>query len=277
MLQERILAGGTEGSGKTYAWLTIARNQPEHKFYVIDPDDGVRRVWYPEFKDVTNIEYYFTPKWFAKDYETYSKGPQSEKLNDGSGRSGIFKSGVADAWKIIKPKVKPGDWIVTEHLHLLWNSTQDMFADEVFSKDIGQYFLEKRKAMKEGAKRLEALEGWTDWSVINKMHNDDFMIPVCYENPAHLFMTTSVSLLQPGIKEDVDLKAFYGDTSIRFEGQKHNVFRAQTKLIFKVGGSKDARSYKFSTFLKDRGRSWVLDEEWSDFYFSYLVLVAGWE
>ena len=130
--------------------------------------------------------------------------------------------------------------------------------------------------MREGAKRLDALEGWTDWNVINKLHNDDFIIEVCYENPGHVFMTTSTSLVQPGSKEDIDIKAFYGDSSIRFEGQKHNIWRAQTKLITKqVGHGKD-RHYLVNTFLKDRGREHLEEYEWSDMYYDYLVNIAGW-
>ncbi|GAH14629.1 unnamed protein product, partial [marine sediment metagenome] len=157
-----------------------------------------------------------------------------------------------------------------------WNSVQDTFADEVFSKNIGQYFLEKRKVMKEGATRLSALEGWTDWTVIKKLHNDDFVIKICYDSPAHIFMTTSVTVIQSGVKEDSDIKAFYGDTSIRFEGEKHNVFRSQTKLIMKQEGRGQDRKYLMNTFLKDRGRQHMDNVEWSDFYFQYLVSIAGW-
>lgn len=277
MLQERIEVGGSEGAGKTYAWLTIARACPDNKFYVIDPDDGVRRVWYSEFAEVKNIEYYFTPNWFHKSYESYKNKPTHDVLNDGSGRKGIFKSGIADAWKIIKPKLKDGDWVIVEHMHMVWNSAQEMFADEVFNKNIGDYFLEKRKLMREGSKRLEALEGWTDWNVVNKMHNADFVNDICFDCPAHIFMTTSTSMVQPGTKEDQDIKAFYGDSSIRFEGQKHVVFRVQTKLIFKQVGRGMDRKYFYNTFLKDRGRVHVEEEELSDFFYQYLVSVAGWE
>ncbi|MBU1173240.1 MAG: hypothetical protein KKD44_27050 [Proteobacteria bacterium] len=274
-LQERIIAGGIEGSGKTYAYLTIARALPDNTFYIIDPDDGVRRVWYSEFKDVTNIVYYFTPKWFTNDYEAYKKKPEVKVLRDGDNCQ-TFQGGIADAWAVIKPKLKAGDWINIEHLHLIWNAAQGMFADEVFDKKIGDYFLERRKAMKEGSKRLEALEGWTDWQVINKMHNDDFINEVCYDNPAHVFMTTSTSLVTKEAKEDVNISAFYGDTKIRFEGQKHNVFRVQTKLIMKQEGSGKNRTYKMNTFLKDRGREHIEDYEWSDFYLEYLCMIAGW-
>lgn len=276
MLQERIEIGSTEGAGKTYAWLTIAANCPKNKFYVIDPDDGVRRVWYNEFKDVNNIEYYFTPKWFHKGFDGYRVRPTADLINDGSGKKNIFKSGIADAWKLIKPKIKEGDWLISEHMHLIWNSSQEMFADEIFDKEIGNYFLERRKAMDAGSKKLEAFQGWTDWSVINKAHNDDFINDICFDNPGHVFMTTSTSMSQPGAKEDADIKAFYGDTSIRFDGQKHVVFRVQTKMIFKVTGRGKDRKYIMNTFLKDRGREHVEEQEWSDYYWDYLVPIAGW-
>ena len=245
---------------------------------MIDPDDGVRRVLSEVdsdgnriFPDLSNIEYYFTPKWYT---DGVASVPKVKKID--SKEMLCSYSGIADAWKTIEPKIKPDDWIVVEHLGNIWGRAQDGFADEVFDKDIGQYFLEKRKLMKAGAKRIDALEGWTDWSVINKLHNDDFMIPVCFENQAHVFMTTAVTMTEPRAKEDTEIKAFYGDSSIRFEGQKHNPFRAQTILLFKASGSKDTRKYVMNTFLKDRGRPWIQESEWSDFYLEYLCIVAGW-
>ena len=277
-LKERILVAGAPGVGKTFAWACIARALPKSRFYVIDPDDGVRRVLYEVdqsgdrvFPDLSNIEYYFTPKWYTNGVANV---PKLEKLNDPELKA--FQGGVVDAWKTIKPKIKPDDWIVVEHLGNIWARVQDGFADEVFDKDIGQYFLEKRKAMKTGSKRLEALEGWTDWSVINKLHNDDFLIPICFENPAHVYMTTAFTTVEPRSKEDSEVKAFYGDTTIRLEGQKHNAFRAQTILLFKSSGSGDSRKYICNTFLKDRGRPFTVEQEWNDFYYNYLVAVAHW-
>ncbi len=267
-LQERILLSGVPGVGKTYAWLTIARMFPEVKFYVIDPDDGVRRVWFPEFPEVTNIEYYFTPKWYTDGSVKVPKVTVIDKDRH------CYLSGIADAWKTIKPKTKVGDWVIVEHLGNIWGRASDGFADEVFNKDIGQYFLEARKEMKPGGKRLDALKGWTDWQVINKLHNDDFIIPICFESPAHVLMTTAVSITSG--EEDADMKAFYGETKLRLEGQKHNIFRAQSILLLTSDGKADNRKHYMSTFLKDRGRSWIERKEWFDFGFQYLVEVAGW-
>lgn len=261
-LKERIIIAGVPGVGKTYTWLTIAKNLPQHKFYVIDPDDGVRRVWYNEFPTVTNIEYYSTPKWFGKVEPLGEKG------------SNCYVGGVSDAFKIIKPKLKPDDWLVIEHLGNLWASVQSGFIDEVFAKDVGQYFLEVRKKVSEGARRLDALKGWTDWQVINKLYNDDFIVPACFETPCHIYMTTAIAVA--GGDEDAEVKSFYGDTKIRLEGQKHNPFRAQTILLLAAEGKGDNRKYFLSTFLKDRGRKWLERELLLDFYLQYLCAIAGW-
>jgi len=79
--RERIMLGGVPGTGKTYAWATMARMLSENKFYVIDPDDGVRRVLYEvnektkerTFPDLSNIEYYFTQKWYHQDFQHIGK------------------------------------------------------------------------------------------------------------------------------------------------------------------------------------------------------------
>jgi hypothetical protein len=275
--KERILLGGVPGVGKTYAWATIARALPKHKFYVIDPDDGVRRVLYAKddsgqriFPDLKNIEYYFTPRWFHKGA---IKVPSLDKMSDTEMHS--YQTGVADAFRDIKSKAKEGDWIVIEHLGNLWSSVQDGFADEVFAKDIGQYFLEARKELKPNAKRLDALKGWTDWQVINKLHNDDFMVPACFELPCHVVMTTAVTMIAKGQDEESDIKAFYGEENVRFEGQKHNPFRAQTMMLLTANHKKNI--FYFSTFLKDRGRKWVENVEWFDYFWQYLIGIAGFE
>jgi hypothetical protein len=270
-LQERILLAGIAGCGKTYGWLTIAQTFPDSKFYVIDPDDGVRRVWFNEFPEVNNIEYYNAPRWYTDGSEKLGKIITIDKSRN------CYMAGIADAWKVIKPKLKTGDWVIVEHLGNIWNRVQEGFADEVFSKDIGQYFLEVRKEMKPGGKRLDALEGWTDWQVINKLYGDDFIIPLCFENPAHLLLTSAVSVTSSGSREDEGTKAVYGESRIRIEGQKSNIFRVQSILLMTSDGKGKQGRHWFSTFLKDRGRDWVERKEWSNFAIDYLMDVAKWE
>lgn len=274
-LQERILLGGVAGSGKTYAWLTIARAFPDRKFYVIDPDDGTRRVWFEEFPDVKNIEYYFTPTWFTAGIKKLGTVIPLDKIENHG--NACFKAGIADAWKTINPKLKKGNFLILEHLGNVWSLAQGGFTDEIFDKDIGMYFLEARKEMKPDGKRLEALKGWTDWIVINKMHNDDLINKICYENPAHVIMTSSVTINSGEAKEDQDVKAFYGESKIRIEGQKLTPFKMQTILLMTNDTRGKEPKFFMSTFIKDRGRPWIEHKQWSDFTFDYLIDVAKWE
>jgi len=258
-MRERIIAAGAPGSGKTYNWLTIARMLPDVTFHVLDPDDGVLRLLYSEFSDVKNLNYYFTPTWFG-DLEKYELGQTG---------------GVIKAFKDLKPKVKKGDWVIVEMLGNMWSMAQSGFANEVFQEGIGEYFLRVRKEMRENATRLDAIKGWTDWIVINKMHNEDFMNKVCYELPSNVYMTTSSSIIAPSAvsKEEAEQRAFYGDSLIRIDGQKANIFRAQSIFL----NVKRKKEWFYSTFIKDRGREFVENEKVSDFGFQYLVGVAKWE
>lgn len=256
MSRERILVGGAPGTGKTYGWLTIARMLPQVTFHVLDPDDGVRRVKDADFPDVKNLNYYLTPTWFGE-----------PKVDDS-----VTVCGISNALTTIRKVVKPNDWIILEMLSSFWSLAQGGFVEEVFNEGIGEYFLQARKELRTNAKRLEALRGWTDWSVINKMHNDDFMNVVCYRLPAHVYMTTSVSIASQAGEEDAEVRAFYGDSKIRFEGQKYTPWRAQSVLLF----HKDRAGWKYSTFLKDRGRTFVDAEPLYSFAEQYLVGVAGW-
>src|SRR3989304_1878155 len=116
------MVGGGPGTGKTYGWLTIARMLPNHNFYVLDPDDGVTRIWESEFPEVKNITHYMTPDWYSPLVET-SYG---------------YKGGIASAFKNLKALVKPNDWVVVEMLPNIWDMAQTTFVSEVFQENIGE-------------------------------------------------------------------------------------------------------------------------------------------
>lgn len=263
--RERILLGGLPGSGKTYAWLTIAQMLPQHTFHVVDPDLGASRVWLTEFPDVENVHYYFTPTWFNKLDE-----------DKASGRPNIFRGGVREAYQRIEKRVAPDDWVVVEMMGNVWNMASTSFVEEIFNKDVGEYFLERRKDMEATkSKKLEALGGWDAWSVIKKMHNDDFIVPVCYHLPVHVVLTTSISITtnQLASREDAELRSFYGDNLIRLEGEKINPYRVQSILLLKHPSKSQ---WNMSTFIKDRARKWLDNEPLYNFGMQYLYDVAGW-
>ncbi len=267
---ERILAIGRAGSGKTYNWLTIARWLPKSTFHVLDPDDGVVSVWESEFPDVQNIKYYFTPRWLGDIEQTDPN---------------CWYGSVVGAFAKIKQEVKDGDWVVPEHMGMMWENVQSGFTDEIFEQDIGLYFLERRKAMEQakrqpGSKKkeppgLQAFDGWKDWVVINKLHNADFVTAMCYELPVNVYMTSSASIQnqQLATKEDSDLRDFYKGTLVRVDGQKHIPFKVHTVLL--VAGDPES-GFFMTTFQKDRGRKWIKSVPVKNFAKQYLVGVAGW-
>jgi len=282
-MRERILVGGAPGSGKTYGWLTIAQAFPNLHFHVLDPEDGVdrTRIGFPDPEhpaELKNITYYSVPVWLGRvDPET-------------PGSKDRFVGGVTGAFERIKREVKPGDWIIVEALGALWDMAQDGFVGAIWDKGIGEYFLERRrlqaeqeKAIMEGkskgkvSSRLEALDGWKDWSVIKRLHNSDVIVPICTQLPVHSYFTTSLSVISPSEarREEPELQALYKDTLIRPDGEKRNLFRVQSAFKFS-GNRRDG--FVMSTFLKEwSNRRWVENLPLHNFALQYLVGIGGWK
>ena len=148
---ERIIAAGAPGSSKTHSWLTIAEALPNSTFHVFDPEDGAERIRAASFPHVKNICYYSTPFWFKKLEHIGEKG---------------WFGGVSESFSKVRQEVKPGDWVVVESLPSIWDIAQSGFVGAVWDKGIGEYFLERRKAMENAgakSKKLEAFDGWKDW------------------------------------------------------------------------------------------------------------------
>lgn len=272
MNRERILVGGMPGSGKSTGWLSIARLLPKSTFHIIDPDDSTARLVQSEFSELRNLQIYFTPTWFKP----------LKKADEICGNK-VWTGGITEATSQIRKQAKPGEWVVLEMMNNLWSMAQGAFVERVFKEGIGEYFLKVREALGAKGGRLEALRGWSDWTVINRMHNDDFITPLCFETGCHIYMTTSVSLISPGeasseSRADPETASFYGDSLIRLEGQKYNPYRAQSIFLFSRRNVKGKDpEFRVNTFLKDRGRKWLQDEPLWDFGIQYLTGVAGWQ
>lgn len=239
--KERILLGGESGAGKTYACLTIAAMYPERKFHVIDLDDGWMPVQIQEFSDLANVEYYRVLDWTA----------------------------LMATLKELKPG--PDDWVVVDMLVRAWEMVQNHFVNEVFNKDIGSYFLEARKMLKQNASNLGALRGWTDWPVINKMHSD-FINTVVYSWPCNLLATTSMSPLTEVDDAEVQHLMTNAGLKLKFDGQKNNPFRFHTTLVL----SQDRKGHYITT-CRDRGRPRLERQLFKNFAREYGMKIAGWE
>lgn len=166
MIRERILVYGQPGSGKSYSWLQIAAAYPSKKFYCIDTDEAVERLLATEFPQLQNVLTYPSQDWAS----------------------------CVKALDAIKTKGTSNDWVIVDMLDSIWDYAQSFFVEEVFSKDIGSYFLQARKEMKAGSSNLSALKGWTDWSVVNKLYQS-WINEICYQIPAHIFFTAKATKL----------------------------------------------------------------------------------
>jgi len=145
-LLERILLFGPAGSGKSTAAASIAsmaaKTKSDARFHVIDTDLAWDRMLIEGYPELTNVEVYVALDW-----------PE-----------------YREALSKIRSVVRPNDWVVVDLASNAWETVQAYFTEQVFDRDIGDYFLQVRKELKTGKKSLEAFSGWVDWSVINAMY-----------------------------------------------------------------------------------------------------------
>ena len=243
---ERILAFGIFGSGKTYAWLKIAqwahKTKSPARFFVIDTDAAVERMlWSEEFKDVAD-RVIVRPVFEWPEYV--------EALNE------------------FLQQATEHDWIIVDMIGSAWDAVQSYFVDEVFEKDIGQYFLEVRKA-RENKKNLAPFEGWKDWPVINKLYLT-WATKLAYQARCHVFVTTQEDRVTE--EDEKQIQTLFGGLGFKPKGQKQLGHQYHTVLRFHYARPGDWRV----TTIKDRQRPMLDGQPVKDFVLDYLVKVAQW-
>lgn len=256
-VRERILAMGVTGSGKSYQWLKMAEIlQPTGAtFRVLDTDNAISYMLETQFPHLNNVLVHPAYDW-----------PE-------------YKAGVA--W-LRKEPIKDNDWVVVDMADEAWSTVQSYFVGEVFQEDIGDYFLEVRKQLQgRGGKSKvhkgeatslmpEGLSGWIDWVVINKLYND-WIEPIIYQIPCHVYTTAKVDKLDRGSK-DVEMMMLFGDLGIKPSGQKRLGHQMHTVFLLIPGADK-----WFITTAKDRsGRPYFKKAPLVSFYHQYLVGKAHW-
>lgn len=245
--QERILAMGGMGSGKTAGWLSIAywshKTKSDAHFYVIDSDAAAARMLVGnKYKALDNVTVYNAFEWLS----------------------------IKAATEEILTKVRPQDWIIVDFMGPAWDAVQAWYVNEIYgSQDMGEYFMEIRKAKAKGTS-VQELEGWKDYGVINPNYKT-WMNKLVHTSPAHLYLTATVT----GIREtdDKGLKAIFQAFGLRPVGQKHMAFQVHTVLLFQM--MKPGEWYLNS--VKDRERELLVGHRIKDFARDYLVKVAGWK
>lgn len=246
-ISERILVMGGWGQGKTYDWLSIARlakqTGSEAKFYVLDTDNAVGHMLAMEFEGLAvesggNVVLYPCFDWRM----------------------------LTKALDEILTKMRPADWLVVDLISPTWDWVQEFFTEEVFAKDLDQYFLEARKANKQSG---GGFEGWKDWPVINGLYKS-------FQNkllrvPGHLYATASVDIIN-NETVDKDIKIAFGPHGVKPKGQKHTPHFFHTVLW-----KNSARQGEWRIItIKDRGREMLAGQPVANFAVTYLKNVAGW-
>lgn len=237
MNQERILVYGSAGSGKTYAWLSLARLNPESIFHCIDTDASIDRMLQTEFSDLQNVKVYPARSW--------------QKLEQ--------------ALNLIESEAKSGDWVIVDMLCSCWDFAQAHFVEQIHGKKIDDYYMEARKSMKKG-ERLQAISGWDGWSVINKFYQD-WINHICYELPqCNIFFTAKSTTIAS--TDDPEVKDIFESIGAKPEGEKRNYYRVHTVLYF----AHSTASYVMTT-AKDRGRKRFFAEPVNNFGKQYIAII----
>lgn len=278
---ERILSIGITGSGKSYQWLKIAKRLKPMgaKFRVVDTDndiDFMLRTQFPELLPENSGNVYSCPAYDWPEYEKAVNWIQQRKLTP-------EQLGSMDKYLQLayKTPIRPIDWVVVDKSNNAWSTVQSYFVGEVFGEDTGEYFLEVRKKLwaagdigKSGKKAtstvLEGLDGWKDWSVINKLY-DDWINPIVYRVRCHVYATADVDSLGKEEK-DPEILSMFGDLRIKPAGQKKIGGQMHTILLLLPGNDR-----WLVTTLKDRsGRIYFKKTPLTDLYTQYLFAKAGW-
>lgn len=257
--RERILVYGQEGTGKTAGILSVARYCPEVRFRVYDSDYSYARLLETHFEDVYEIG---NVEVFDPEVDGDPDDPWGT---------------LTDWVKAVREAAEPNDWCVIDSVSPAWDDVQAWYSENIFGKDIADYFMEKRAERQKAAgkdKKAERggmLDGDNDWGVINKEYSRKFA-NLLLRMPCHVYLTAETSKL--GNREDKEVADLYDRWGIRPKGQKRTGHIMQTVLLCQ----KNRRGAWSLTTVKDRGRDEMDKLEIEDcFALDYLVEVAGWD
>ncbi len=245
--RERLLIYGEPATGKTNAYLSIAKlnklTKTQSMMYVIDNDRSVLRMIEGQGLDnyVTVAEVYDWPEYL-------------------------------DAEKAFLKAVRPDDWLVADLMSETWTAVQSFYSEQVFGSDIGSYFLQLKKEMHDG----NEFGGWTDWKYINKLYFD-FARPFVYKSPCHVIGVSTADAVSAKL-DDKETLSVFSKVGFRPEGQKRLKHQFNTTVFMHKSRTGE---YLYTT-VKDRERELQVSASLGTdggpklFAMEYLKKVAGW-
>lgn len=244
---ERILVYGQPGTGKSYQFLKIARFVAPARCYVLDTDDTYPRMLETEFRDLENIEVYPVFAWED------------------------WRAAVMD----VLAKAQPGDWICIDRADVMWQAAQEYFVEQVFGEEPGDFFIHARREYErikrdDPKKGFVPLDGYKDWTIINRVYKQLWNRLIVPNMPASLYVVTTAAQIEK--QDEQEIQETFSFLGVKPEGQKHLPYSVHTILYF----DRIKEGWRVTT-VKDRGRKYLDKQKLVNLAYQYLVGIAGWK
>lgn len=247
--RERILVYGTEGSGKTSAWLSIANlyqaQEMPNRFYVLDTEDSVPRSMSNRYTHLENVHI-----------------------------TGANRFNEYIEWaEYLQEVVQEGDWVVADSGSSGYEAATAYYLEKRYSQSRAVYELEHLLAGNKGPAidpgdwvniRNLFLYWWKN--LVTVRLSEDFGI--------HVFATGEAKqLLEHYDAKKADTSAWldYHEVGWRPDGHQKWPYTMHT-----VAYMKRSSSAWWCRTMKDRERE-TGNFKVNDFAIDYLLSVAGWE
>lgn len=246
--REQILIMGSWGAGKSYAWLCCAKRLPDNHFYIIDTTHDAERM--VEGEGLENVTITYCP-----DYEDWR-----------------------DAIKKYNAEASRDDFLVADLMGDLWPASQRYYSEEVFGKEIDDWFLSaKKEAMKQdkGVGGIISGSHGENWGMINRAYQAVMMNYLRF--PGHkIAITGADTISEPDNSgkggDSIELRQLFNKFKLKPTGQKALGFQFHTIMLMR---EKSAGNWIMDT-IRDRNREVLTNETVNDFAMQYLVKVAKW-
>jgi len=217
--REFIEICGHPKSGKSYDVLSVAsavkRINSEATIYIIDTEDGLRKVWKTSFTDVDNIRLYLCAD-----------------MDD-----------VVLVIEKLKPLLKKDDWLCLESLSRIWDFAQDLGYQAVTGMKKPEYLIKRRAEGGAVTPHPDQL-----WQIVKNSYHRNMMDVLVNEIPCNILITTTLSKVQrreSKVRKEVREML---NIDVSPEGDPRNAYYPDTIVLT----TKDEDGF-WATVLGDRG------------------------
>lgn len=203
-MKHKILLGGRTNVGKTLQLIQLAVAFPDKQVHIYDCENEVANTMEEFGLTLPNLTIInVTPDWPSLD----------------------------QAFQMSREGLNAGDWLGIDMMGVLWDLAQNYYSKAVYGESPAQHII----TLKEQAKKTDfgGFDGLTEWPVIKRMHNDDFVDAAVRWSPFNVMATTSMADYSPKAKvPETDVEGMMAkEFGQKLEGEKHNYFRFRTIAV----------------------------------------------